>query len=97
MPILLSDASADVPMPLMARTGNGSRKFSSVPGGTIVSPCGLSRSLAILATVLLVPKPMEHVMPSSLTRRDMRLAISIGFSREKRPGVMSKNASSIDT
>ena len=36
-------------------------------------------------------------MPSSDTRPWMRRQISMGLSREKRPGVTSKNASSTET
>ena len=81
----------------MARTGSGARKAASVPGGTTVRPPGLSRSLAILATVLLDPSPIEHEMPSSLTRRAMRSTMAMGLSAAKRPGVTSKNASSMET
>ena len=84
-------------MPLMARTGSGARKARSVPGSTAVSPRGFSRSLAILATVLLQPRPMEHVTPILETRRAIRCAMARGLSALKRPGVMSKNASSIET
>ena len=56
-----------------------------------------AKVMAIFATVLFGPKPIEQVIPSSLTRLWIRRAMSMGFSREKRPGVMSKNASSIET
>ena len=85
------------PMPLMARTSSGARNARSQPGGTTVRPRGFSRSDAILATVLPVPRPMEHVIPSSRTRAWTRVQISTGLSREKRPGVTSKKASSTDT
>ncbi len=60
-------------------------------------PLGLLRSLAILLVVLLVESPIEHVTPSSPTRAAMRLQIETGSSCEKRPGVTSKNASSMET
>ncbi|VWL94092.1 Uncharacterised protein [Collinsella intestinalis] len=75
IPTRASALSAAAPMPLMARTGSGARNPCSVPGVTMVSPRGLSRSLAIFATVLLRPSPIEQVTPSSETRRLMRCAI----------------------
>ena len=97
MPARASADSAADPIPLMARTGKGERNPSSVPGKTTVRPRGLSRSLAILATVLLLPSPIEQVMPKLATRAEMRRQIATGSSREKRPGVTSKNASSMET
>ena len=81
----------------MAPTGSGARNARSVPGGTTVRPRGFSRSEAILATVLLAPRPMEQVTPSSATLIWTRRQIATGLSREKRPGVTSKNASSMET
>ena len=97
MPRSLSIRSAAAPIPLIARTGRGLKNARSVPGMTIVRPWGLSRSLAILATVLLDPRPMEQVIPSLETRAEIRLQISTGFSVLNLPGVTSKKASSIDT
>ena len=77
--------------------GSGARKRPSVPGKTAVRPRGFSCSEAILAIVLFVPSPMEQVIPSAATFFCMRLQISKGFSLENLPGVMSKNASSIET
>ena len=97
MPIWRSRASVALPTPLMAETGSGARNAPSVPGSTTVMPRGFWRSDAIFATVLLVPRPMEQVTPSSATRPWTRRQMAMGLSREKRPGVTSKNASSIDT
>ena len=85
------------PIPGMARTGRGARNAASSPGQTTVRPSGLSWSLAILATDLLAESPAEHVMPSSATRARMRRATATGCSVEKRPGVTSRKASSIET
>ena len=82
MPILASCASVAGPMPLMARTGRGARKLASLPGSTTVRPRGLSRSEATLATLLLTPRPIEQLTPSSLTRPWMRRQMSTGLSRE---------------
>ena len=92
-----SRSSAERPMPLMADTGSAAKKRCSVPGRTMVSPNGLSRSLAIFATVLLQPTPMEQVTPSVATRSLMRRATCNGSSGSKRPGVISIKASSMDT
>lgn len=62
------------------------QKRCSVPGRTMVSPNGLSRSLAIFATVLLQPTPMEHVTPAL---PHGRLYAASGSSGAKRPGVIS--------
>ena len=97
MRIRRSRSSAERPMPLMADTGSAAKKRCSVPGRTMVSPNGLSRSLAIFATVLLQPTPMEHVTPSAATRSLIRRATSSGSSGAKRPGVISIKASSMDT
>ena len=97
MPLARSFSSAAAPMPLMVRTGKGARKSRSLPGNTTVSPRGLSMSEAILATVLDVPTPMEHVTPSSSTRLWMRRATSTGCSRFTAVGVTSRNASSMLT
>jgi len=82
MPAFDSSCSARLPIPLIARTGRGDRNPCSVPGRTTVSPRGLSRSLAILATVLLQPKPIEHVTPKLDTRFDILRAMSIGLSEQ---------------
>ena len=86
-----------LPMPGMTRTFMGARKAASLPGYTTVSPFGLSRSEAIFATVLQLATPMEQVMPSSATCSWMRVAMDTGSSPVKRPGVTSRNASSIET
>ena len=54
-------------------------------------------SEAIFAMVLEVPAPMEHVTPSSSTRRWMRWATRTGCSRFTTVGVTSRNASSMLT
>ena len=82
MPISQRRLSVAAPMPLIARTGRGARNDASVPGGTTVRPRGFWRSEAILATVLLVPRPIEQVIPSSETLLWMRLQISMGLSLE---------------
>ena len=97
MPNRRSLASVAAPTPLMARTGKGARKLVSVPGITTVMPRGFSASEAIFATVLHTPRPIEQVMPSLATRPWTRRQMSMGLSREKRPGVTSKNASSMET
>ena len=48
------------PMPGSARSGSGARKAASSPGATTVTPPGLSRSDATLATTLQVATPSEH-------------------------------------
>ena len=48
------------PIPGSVRSGSGARKAASSPGGTTVTPPGLSRSEATLATTLQVATPSEH-------------------------------------
>ena len=84
-------------MPLMDPTGSGARNFASVPGKTQVRPRGFSRSDAIFAMVLFTPRPMEQVIPRAETRAWTRRQMSTGLSRDHRPGVTSKKASSIET
>jgi len=97
MPIEASFFLVASPIPLMAPTGSGARKVRSVPGKTTVRPRGFSRSEAIFATVLFTPMPIEQVIPRADTRDCTRRQMSTGLSRDQRPGVTSKNASSIDT
>ena len=67
MPNVASRFTAAGPMPGIAETGSGARNAASVPGHTTVIPCGLSRSLAILATILDVATPTEHDRPMAST------------------------------
>ncbi len=97
MPALWSACSAAGPTPLMARTGMGARNDASCPGYTTVRPRGLSRSDATLAMDFVVPTPMEHVTPSSATRRWMRAAMLAGCSVFSALGLTSAKASSMDT
>ena len=84
-------------MPLNARTGCCSMKFSSLPGRTTVRPFGLSMSDASFATALVVPTPIEHDTPSSATRFWILRAIETGCSRFTDVGVTSRKASSMLT
>ena len=81
-PISCRRRSVAWPMPLIALTGSGARKAACVPGNTTVRPRGFSRSEAIFATVLLTPRPMEQVTPSSPTRAWTLRQMSTGLSRE---------------
>ena len=97
MPRQRSRSSVALPIPLIARTGSGSRNVRSVPGNTTVRPRGLSMSEAIFATVFEVPTPTEHVTPRASTRSRIRSATRTGCSRFVRVGVTSRNASSMLT
>ena len=81
------------PTPDIVLMGRGDRKSDSLPGYTTVRPQGLSMSEAIFAMVLLVPNPIEHVIPSSETRCCMRRATEPRIARiDGEEGRMSRNA-----
>ncbi len=101
IPISASASSALGPTPHRERTGMGARNDASSPGATTTRPSGLPMSEAILATVLLVPTPMDTVSPvSSFTRRLSSRASSSGPSRVAPPmagSLASRNASSSES
>ncbi len=75
MPSSASLRSITWPTPQSLRMGMGARNAASVPGSTTVIPCGLRKSLAILAISLFVPTPNEaESLSSSSTRTWMAAA-----------------------
>ena len=75
-PSLASSRAVTSPTPHSRRMGSGARNAASSPGGTTVMPCGLRKSLAILATSLLVATPSEADSRSSRSMRSCRVCAS---------------------
>src|SRR3989304_2529260 len=95
MPVRTSAPSAFGPTPQRERTGSGARKAASPPAGTTPRPSGFPVSEAILATVLLVPTPIDMVSPvSSFTRRLISRASASGPPWAGACTVGSRNAPS---
>jgi len=96
MPISANFSAVTGPTPHKTRTGSGAKKAASCPGGTTVSPPGLSRSEATLATSLLVATPSEADRPTSArTRCWRRRARSMTASQGDPSSVRSRKASSM--
>ena len=97
-PAARSCAAVRGPIPQIASTGSGARNSASRPGGTTVSPSGLSTSDAIFATDFPVATPHETV--SSVSSRTRRL-IQAASSRPSAPSATrcetSTNASSSES
>ena len=86
------------PTPHSSEIASGARNAASSPGGTIVSPSGLSRSDAILAIDFVVPAPQEIVSPvSSRTRSLIQRPTSAGVAPDSTRCEMSMNASSSES
>ena len=78
--------------------GSGARKARSSPGATTVSPSGLSRSEATLATDFVAATPQDTVRPvSRRTAARSQRAITAGSVPASTRCVTSRNASSSES